>query len=621
MPKAARTRRHTSPLDAQRLDQQLLAAVHDGDVHAVRRLLAQGANVRTVDQNKDEPLHCALTTDDASVELVDVLLAHGADINALGYAFPPLQIASNLGNLPMVKHLVAHSADVHGVNEQGQTALHAAAEYGSMDVYDYLLTLGLRADQMDRDGRTPQDYLDALDEDDDGSGDDDSDAGSPPPPPVTLVSLAAGRRATREILDALTASLVARRRGGRSSGGDGDDTANVLRSALAALRDAVASARQRPHMAQLAAEAAMALAALVAHADVSPTAAAALGATAVVLLATYASSAASFSPVWESLARAVVRPLRSVLAPVHAYAQAIRALPTSTAMGAVRLFGHEAATRDASAVRTAHADGVAALKTLDKLAPVVVAAWSRLPEVLREYQGEFVDTVRDLGFRSSDGIYWLSLLLSSSFALPVVVLVPELEEAYTLVADGVVQMAQLCILLGAMLAEPLRRLGAHPQSYRAAARALAAPDDGSQPSIIFKVPFHVFPWQAMDPQTRRPALLRHMWTAPDGRGGHSLPADFLVGDLARINGHAVIVLVGPRSPELTQGLVRWVSTDRPFPALPARVTGVRQLARSEAAEWFQTAADMAPAARVAPTERDLLVLGPQRRANANQPLT
>ena len=59
-------------------------------------------------------------------EIIDLLIASGADINAKsgGFALTPLQQAVWGGNLESVKALLAHKPEVNAVNSDNWTALH-----------------------------------------------------------------------------------------------------------------------------------------------------------------------------------------------------------------------------------------------------------------------------------------------------------------------------------------------------------------------------------------------------------------------------------------------------------------------------------------------------------------
>ena len=89
---------------------------------------------------RQTPLHVACAFCD--VVAIEILLAHGADVNALdGDGATALHLAAAGGHLDVVRALIADSsADVDLVDGDGATALHLAAAGGHLDVH---LTLHL----------------------------------------------------------------------------------------------------------------------------------------------------------------------------------------------------------------------------------------------------------------------------------------------------------------------------------------------------------------------------------------------------------------------------------------------------------------------------------------------
>ncbi|MCP3961699.1 MAG: ankyrin repeat domain-containing protein [bacterium] len=127
-----------------------------------------------------------LAIDQASVEMVELLVAAGAGVDAAaGDGVTPLHLAARRGE-PAIVELLAAAAkpdtDVNGnrpagyaayygnadafrllwhpgapreANAQGQTLLHQAAHGGSVEILSSLLRQGLRVNLADDDGRTP----------------------------------------------------------------------------------------------------------------------------------------------------------------------------------------------------------------------------------------------------------------------------------------------------------------------------------------------------------------------------------------------------------------------------------------------------------------------------------
>lgn len=216
----------------------------------------------------------------------------------------------------------------------------------------------------------------------------------------------------------------------------------------------------------------------------------------------------------------------------------------------------------------------------------VVAAWSLDVDTLREAEA-------DAGLRAavaaiggaSEGTYWLATLLETTIDVPLVILLPELREAYSLMLRGVVDNGQLSVLLSEALAEPLARLGA---SGVASADMLDVMR-GEGPQKIessYTAAFHLYPWQAMDPAKMLPQDHRFQWRAPGGTGDHSLPPDFLPSTLEPLRGVRVLLLVGP-AVEGCCHFNRILAGCRTFGSLRAEIKGARKLEPDDTTRWFE----------------------------------
>ena len=124
----------------------LMAAVRKGKVGIVKLLLQHGAN-----PNKRVNGRTALF--DAvefgqSLEVVDAMVAAGADIRAKNYDETVLMAAAKGGSLPIVKRLVELGADVQARDKNfGVTALDCAKQGKHKEVAAYLSGLGAASDR------------------------------------------------------------------------------------------------------------------------------------------------------------------------------------------------------------------------------------------------------------------------------------------------------------------------------------------------------------------------------------------------------------------------------------------------------------------------------------------
>jgi uncharacterized protein len=155
----------------------------------IQALLAHGANVNAqlkkqqpyrskVDRGADTmlgtgttPLLRAAKAGDS--EAVKVLLAKGADPKlSTKFGIQPLMAAAGLGTkeedttgrkktdeqaIASMKLCLEAGADVNAVDNQGDTALHGAAQKGSDPVVQFLVEHGAKLDIKDKKGRTPLD--------------------------------------------------------------------------------------------------------------------------------------------------------------------------------------------------------------------------------------------------------------------------------------------------------------------------------------------------------------------------------------------------------------------------------------------------------------------------------
>jgi uncharacterized protein len=135
----------------------LVLAARSRDSAALRALLeaTPPADVRQRSADGTTALHWAVYNND--VDLVERLLAAGADVNAANdYHATPLSEAAVVGNLQVVGKLLAAGADVESANADGQTALMVIARTSNVEVARLLLKRGAKVNAREHwRGQTP----------------------------------------------------------------------------------------------------------------------------------------------------------------------------------------------------------------------------------------------------------------------------------------------------------------------------------------------------------------------------------------------------------------------------------------------------------------------------------
>ena len=126
----------------------LRAASNKGHIDVVRVLLDHGANVNTIDK-RNTPLRSAYVG--GHLEIMRLLLEHGADVDAWDFSDLLLNDASKDGRAEVVHLLLQHNADVNSRGYTNWTPLQGASFFGQTKVVQLLLDRGAAID-------TPSNY-------------------------------------------------------------------------------------------------------------------------------------------------------------------------------------------------------------------------------------------------------------------------------------------------------------------------------------------------------------------------------------------------------------------------------------------------------------------------------
>jgi ankyrin repeat protein len=117
-------------------------AIKNKHITLVELLLSYGANVNSMEGEIGRaPLHWAAVD---FPDVVELLLSYGANVNLadIGGKWTPLHYASYEGNLPLVKLLIKHGADIHAMSESGRSPFTVAIMGGGFSVIEFLLEQG-----------------------------------------------------------------------------------------------------------------------------------------------------------------------------------------------------------------------------------------------------------------------------------------------------------------------------------------------------------------------------------------------------------------------------------------------------------------------------------------------
>jgi ankyrin repeat protein len=103
-------------------------AAHFGHTFVIKALLSAGADINALSHSQlpfipsNTALHAAIAGKQ-SVELVALLIEHGADVNAVdSEGHKPIQSAAFEGNIEIANVLIRHGADVESDGGQGSAA-------------------------------------------------------------------------------------------------------------------------------------------------------------------------------------------------------------------------------------------------------------------------------------------------------------------------------------------------------------------------------------------------------------------------------------------------------------------------------------------------------------------
>ena len=149
--KPERQKRKVPERRARKVPDTIYRATRRGNIEAVKKHLADGADVNEKNDDGVTPLHSADTK-----EIAELLIANGADVNEKNDdGVTPLHYAALKGHKEIVELLIAKGADVNAKDDEGATPLHSAAYGGHKEIVELLIAKGADVNAKGRYGRTP----------------------------------------------------------------------------------------------------------------------------------------------------------------------------------------------------------------------------------------------------------------------------------------------------------------------------------------------------------------------------------------------------------------------------------------------------------------------------------
>jgi ankyrin repeat protein len=142
-----------TPIRDPAQDPILIAAARGGDLSGVRQALATGASVHATDETGQTALIAAAYGN--HVEVAATLIDAGADVNAKDQTQQSAYLiaTSEVGDDPRLLQLtLAHGADVTSLDSYNGTGLIRAGERGFPNITALLLTTGIEVNHVNRSG-------------------------------------------------------------------------------------------------------------------------------------------------------------------------------------------------------------------------------------------------------------------------------------------------------------------------------------------------------------------------------------------------------------------------------------------------------------------------------------
>ena len=118
----------------------------------INTALKAGIDINTVDEQGYPPLIMAVACE--FDDIVQLLIAKGADVNCAVQGYSPLMVAAENGLISISNALIEANADINAHTEVGLSVLMAVSRYGFIDLVIKLLSKGVDARAKTNGGST-----------------------------------------------------------------------------------------------------------------------------------------------------------------------------------------------------------------------------------------------------------------------------------------------------------------------------------------------------------------------------------------------------------------------------------------------------------------------------------
>lgn len=150
---AVATARPVQDADSVEANMEMIETAGRGDVAAVARLIARGADVHAADKRGVTPLIAAAYQN--QVDVARLLIDAGADVNTQDNTRQSAYlISTSEGYLELLRLTLAAGADVRSLDNYNGTGLIRAADRGHVEIVEELLATEIDVDHVNRLGWT-----------------------------------------------------------------------------------------------------------------------------------------------------------------------------------------------------------------------------------------------------------------------------------------------------------------------------------------------------------------------------------------------------------------------------------------------------------------------------------